>query len=124
MNDKELTSILDRCLEQIAAGETVSACLAGYPEHAAELAPLLAMACELEALGSRTARSPHRAVVAARFTLSAAHSRRIGCGPILRYPDDRSGGGQPTRRPGLRGACGSRTGARVTYGRGKRARAG
>ena len=54
MSDKELTSILGRCLGQIAAGETVSACLAGYPEHAAELAPLLAMARELETLGGHT----------------------------------------------------------------------
>ena len=52
MNDDELSSILGRCLDQIAAGETASACLVGYPEHAAELASLLAMACELGTLGS------------------------------------------------------------------------
>jgi hypothetical protein len=52
MSDDELSTILDRCLEQIAAGETVSACLAAYPEHAAELAPMLAMAGELRTLSS------------------------------------------------------------------------
>jgi hypothetical protein len=50
MNDKELTTILGRCLDQIASGETVSACLAEHPEHAAELGPLLVMAQELGAL--------------------------------------------------------------------------
>jgi hypothetical protein len=51
MNDKGMTSILGRCLEEIAAGETPAACLARHPEHAAELAPLLAMAGELGTLG-------------------------------------------------------------------------
>ena len=37
MSDIALTSILDRCLERIAAGAIVSACLASYPEHATEL---------------------------------------------------------------------------------------
>jgi hypothetical protein len=50
MNDRDLTSILGRCLEEIAAGETAGACLARYPEYAAELAPLLAMAGELGTL--------------------------------------------------------------------------
>jgi len=51
MNDRDLTSILGRCLEEIAAGETTAACLARYPAHAAELGPLLAMAGELGTLG-------------------------------------------------------------------------
>jgi len=51
MSDRELTSILGRCLEEIAAGETAAACLARNPEHAAELGPLLAMASELGTLG-------------------------------------------------------------------------
>ena len=50
MNDRDLTSILGRCLEEIAEGETAAACLARYPEHAAALAPLLAMAGELGTL--------------------------------------------------------------------------
>jgi hypothetical protein len=50
MNDKELTRILGHCLDQIAAGDTVAACLAQHPEQAAELAPLLAMAGELGSL--------------------------------------------------------------------------
>ena len=50
MNEKGLTRILGRCLDQIAAGETAAACLAQHPEQAAELAPLLAMAGELGSL--------------------------------------------------------------------------
>ena len=47
MNEKRLAGILNRCLDEIAAGEAVEACLAQYPEYAAELRPLLAMAGEL-----------------------------------------------------------------------------
>ena len=50
MDEKRLADILNRCLEEIAAGETIGACLARYPEHAAELGPLLAMAGELGTL--------------------------------------------------------------------------
>ena len=79
MSDKELTSILNRCLEQIAAGETVSGCLAAYPEHAAELAPLLAMAGELRTLESyrlsETARQRTRATL--RQAEAVRRARRI-----------------------------------------------
>ena len=51
MDEKKLAGILNRCLGEIAAGETIDACLARYPEHAAELGPLLAMAGELRTLG-------------------------------------------------------------------------
>jgi len=47
MNEKRLAGILKRCLDEIAAGEAAEACLAQYPEYAAELRPLLAMAGEL-----------------------------------------------------------------------------
>jgi len=50
MNDKELTRSLGNCLDQLAAGEAIAACLAQHPEQAAELAPLLAMAVELGSL--------------------------------------------------------------------------
>jgi hypothetical protein len=41
-NDKEFANIFDECLERIlTGGETVEQCLASYPEHAAELEPLL-----------------------------------------------------------------------------------
>jgi hypothetical protein len=41
-NNRELDNIFDECLERILTGEeTVEQCLASYPEHAAELEPLL-----------------------------------------------------------------------------------
>ena len=54
MNDESLGRVLSRCLDRIAAGETAAACLAAYPEHAAELAPLLTAAAEMSALRSYT----------------------------------------------------------------------
>ena len=44
MKDSHFDNILNDCLERLADGETVSDCLARYPEHADELAPLLRMA--------------------------------------------------------------------------------
>jgi len=41
-NNREFANIFDECLERIlTGGETVEQCLASYPEHAAELEPLL-----------------------------------------------------------------------------------
>ncbi len=37
----EFNNILDECLERLINGEAIEACLASYPEHAAELEPLL-----------------------------------------------------------------------------------
>ena len=41
MSDSHLDNIVDECSERLAAGESVTDCLARYPEHADELAPLL-----------------------------------------------------------------------------------
>lgn len=41
MSDSRFDNILNDCLERLAAGESVAGCLARYPEHADELAPLL-----------------------------------------------------------------------------------
>ena len=44
---REFDNILDECLERVLIkGETVEQCLAQYPEHAAELEPLLRTALE------------------------------------------------------------------------------
>ncbi len=41
-SDKELANIFEECLERVlAGGETIEQCLASFPEHAAELKPLL-----------------------------------------------------------------------------------
>jgi len=44
--EREFENILDECLERIIKGEDIEACLAGHPEHAAELEPLLRTALE------------------------------------------------------------------------------
>lgn len=43
MMDSNFDNILNDCLERLASGESVAECLARYPEHAEELAPLLQM---------------------------------------------------------------------------------
>ena len=43
MGNSNFDNIVNDCLERIAAGETVAECLARYPEHADELAPVLRM---------------------------------------------------------------------------------
>ena len=43
MSDSHFDNIVNECLERLAAGESVMDCLARYPEHADELAPLLGM---------------------------------------------------------------------------------
>ena len=46
-DNRELVNIFEECLERIlTGGETVEQCLAGYPEYAAELEPLLQTALE------------------------------------------------------------------------------
>ena len=42
--DEHLDYILDRCIERIASGESVSSCLASYPDDREELEPLLRVA--------------------------------------------------------------------------------
>jgi len=37
----EFDNILDECLQRLLAGETIESCLSHYPQHAAELEPLL-----------------------------------------------------------------------------------
>ena len=43
----DLASVLDRCLERLRAGDSIAACLQGYPEYAGDLAPLLEAAQHL-----------------------------------------------------------------------------
>ena len=75
MNEKRLTGILSRCLEAIAAGETADACLARYPEYAAELRPLLAIASELETLGQYKMSDAARLRAKARLRRAVASRR-------------------------------------------------
>jgi hypothetical protein len=71
-------NILQRCLERIAAGESIAACLRDHPEHADELAPLLEAVAELRGWAPPTlspaARSAGRA--RAHTALDALRERR------------------------------------------------
>ncbi len=72
-----LTTILDDCLQRIAAGESVAQCLARYPEAAPELAPMLAAAEQLRAFSTArlTEGQRQRAKVALREELAAQRTR-------------------------------------------------
>jgi Domain of unknown function (DUF5666)/Domain of unknown function (DUF5667) len=83
--DDRLVQILNQCCELMAAGESVSACLARFPEHAADLAPLLATAAgvrELRAVPPRpdTVALQRRAqfMASACETSRAVENRPIG----------------------------------------------
>ena len=39
--EERFDKVLDECVDRINRGETLDECLAAYPEHAAELKPLL-----------------------------------------------------------------------------------
>ncbi|MEA3336176.1 MAG: hypothetical protein U9R25_09730 [Chloroflexota bacterium] len=49
----DLATILDDCLHQLKTGETLADCLARYPGHAAELAPMLDAAMQVRVLGQQ-----------------------------------------------------------------------
>jgi hypothetical protein len=44
----DLDLVLENCLDSLARGATIRACLVHYPEYAAELEPLLAVAVQLK----------------------------------------------------------------------------
>jgi hypothetical protein len=73
-----LTTILDDCLQRLAAGESVAQCLARYPEAAPELAPMLAAAEQVRAFSAvRLSQGQRlRAKVALREELATQGMRR------------------------------------------------
>lgn len=84
-----LDSVLEDCLERIAQGETLQRCLELYPEHAAELKPMLLAAARLES--STQVRPSGAFKTRARAQLYAhmeAHPRQRGwsqqLSPVLR----------------------------------------
>jgi hypothetical protein len=52
MPASDFDAILTECLERLASGESVAACLARYPQHAPQLGPMLAAAESLRQLGA------------------------------------------------------------------------
>ena len=80
-----IDDVLNECIERLAAGETVQECVARYPDHAADLEPLL----QTSAIAVRTAsaiayrpdakrRSLYKLTAALDDRARAGRSRRIG----------------------------------------------
>lgn len=87
---QHIDDILNECIDRLARGETVEACLARYPEHAPELRPLLLVArATLSATAQLTPRAEFRMAARHRFldALAARHARKQEAflsGPWLR----------------------------------------
>ena len=87
---QRMDDILNECIDRLARGETVEACLARYPEHAPELRPLLLVArATLTATAQITPRAEFRMAARHRFldALAARHAREREAflsGPWLR----------------------------------------
>jgi len=69
-----LSRMVDDCLARMAAGESLEACLARYPQKAAELAPLLLTAAELHGLAGARLSQGQR--LRAKVTLREALAER------------------------------------------------
>jgi hypothetical protein len=65
--EKEFENILNECLDRLIKGETVASCLARYPEHAAELEPLLKTAEEARLAATLQPRAEFRQRAANEF---------------------------------------------------------
>lgn len=87
---QHIDDILNECIDRLARGETVEACLARYPEHDQELRPLLLVArATLSATAQITPRAEFRVAARHRFldALAARHARErepFLSGPWLR----------------------------------------
>jgi hypothetical protein len=76
--DDQLDQILNQCCDLIAAGESISACLERFPEHAAELGPLLAAVAGVRTLRPIPARAESVALERrAQFMASAFETSRV-----------------------------------------------
>ncbi|MCX7912353.1 MAG: DUF5667 domain-containing protein [Dehalococcoidales bacterium] len=67
----EFAGILDECVGRLLAGESIASCLAHYPEHAAELEPLL-RAAEKTVAGLKKVRPREEFRERARYQFQAA----------------------------------------------------
>ncbi len=63
----DFDAILDECTERIASGETVAACIARYPQYAADLEPSLVAAEALSRLSAYSMTEPARTQAQARM---------------------------------------------------------
>jgi hypothetical protein len=63
----EFDNILDECLERVIRGESIEACLESYPQHAAELKPLLLTALDTRKAVDITPRAEFRERASRQF---------------------------------------------------------
>lgn len=71
---RDFDTVLNDCLEMLARGASVDACLQAYPEHANRLRPLLAAATDVRRV--RVPQPSGRAIAAGEAALLTAVSRR------------------------------------------------
>ncbi|PKO21357.1 MAG: hypothetical protein CVU38_15150 [Chloroflexi bacterium HGW-Chloroflexi-1] len=90
-NDNILAHLLDECYARLEAGESITACLQRYPEHASSLAPLLETVMGVVTLRAVPQRDPAVAARSrTRFMAAAQQMARAGLS---------SCGGSPGRGP-------------------------
>ncbi len=77
--DDIIANVLNECWELLAAGESVSACLERFPQHAAALAPLLGVLTEVRELRAVPPRS--EVIAAQRRGAFLAAVRRLHTEP-------------------------------------------
>jgi hypothetical protein len=74
-DNRDFDQILDICLDRLQTGATVADCLASYPQHAAQLAPLLQVASHLETPAGPTMSDQGLRAGEARLLAQAARLR-------------------------------------------------
>lgn len=67
---KQFDDILNECLERVLLGESIEDCLAGFPQHAAELRPLLETSLQVKKAASVQPRPEFRASSGAKFRIA------------------------------------------------------
>jgi hypothetical protein len=74
-DNRDFDQILDICLDRLQTGATLADCLASYPQHAAQLAPLLQIASRLETPAGPTMSDQGLRAGEARLLAQAARLR-------------------------------------------------
>jgi hypothetical protein len=73
---KKLDLLLDECIDRINAGESIQECLACYPEHAAELKPLLQALSDVGNIVSDMPKAEARSMMRQRLESAAITAER------------------------------------------------
>ena len=98
-NERQLDNLLNECIERLANGQTVADCIAAYPGHEVELAPLLEVADATLQAASSTTYSPEAKARGLNRLNEAIASRSERRRALFQWPDWRS----PVARPVIAG---------------------